>query len=211
MNQDPLTLNREHEARMEQYYQFHARMYDATRWRFLSGRSTILQHAARLSQPQRVLEVGCGTGRNLCEMSRLFPQAELTGLDIAAAMLQQAEQKLRPRSPHIHLQQGDYGQPLRGDFDLVLFSYSLTMMNPGWESVLRTALADLRPGGHLAVVDFHDSHWPIFKQWMSINHVRLNGHIQPVLQNLFSSLLNQTIPAYLGLWYYLLFVGVKPE
>ncbi|MBK9054941.1 MAG: class I SAM-dependent methyltransferase, partial [Chloroflexi bacterium] len=28
---------------MERYYQFHARLYDATRWSFLFGRSTILQ------------------------------------------------------------------------------------------------------------------------------------------------------------------------
>lgn len=211
MTSDPLTANREQEARMEQYYRFHARLYDATRWSFLFGRSALLRQAARLSQPRRVLEVGCGTGRNLREMSRLFPQAELTGLDIAAAMLQRAEQKLRPRSPHIQLQHGDYHQPLRGDFDLVLLSYSLTMMNPGWESVLRTAHADLRPGGHIAVVDFHDSRWPIFKRWMGINHVYLDGHLQPVLQDRFSPLLNQTRPAYLGFWHYLLFIGVKPE
>ena len=211
MTRDPFTATSEQEARMERYYPFHARLYDATRWSFLFGRSTILQQTARFTQPRRVLEVGCGTGRNLREMSRLFPQAELTGLDIAAAMLQRAERNLRPRSPHIHLQQGAYHQPLRGDFDLVLLSYSLTMMNPGWEAVLQIAHADLSPGGHIAVVDFHDSHWPIFKRWMGVNHVRLDGHLRPVLQDLFPPRLNQSRPAYLGLWHYLLFIGIKPE
>ena len=35
----------------------------------------------------RVLEVGCGTGRNLVSALRRFPQAEFYGMDISSEML----------------------------------------------------------------------------------------------------------------------------
>ena len=70
-----------------------------------------------------------------------------------------------------------YDQPLSSEapFDLVVFSYALSMFNPGWEEALAAALGDLSPGGALAVVDFHDSPLPAFKRWMGLNHVRPGG------------------------------------
>ncbi len=44
-------------------------------------------------QPQRILDVGCGTGRLTKELSTRYPKAELIGLDIAHGMLQQARGK----------------------------------------------------------------------------------------------------------------------
>ena len=47
------------------YYALHSRIYDATRWTFLFGRESILRRSAKIAAPERILEVGCGTGRNL--------------------------------------------------------------------------------------------------------------------------------------------------
>jgi hypothetical protein len=38
-----------------------------------------------------------------------------------------------------------------------VFSYCLSMIDPGWQQALDAALCDLQPGGLLAVVDFHDT------------------------------------------------------
>jgi S-adenosylmethionine-diacylgycerolhomoserine-N-methlytransferase len=86
------------------------------------------------------------------------------------------------------------------------------MFNPGWEAALAAAAADLVPGGAMAVVDFHNSPVPLFKRWMGLNHVRLDGHLLPRLQSRFLADADDYCinPACLGLWSYFLFLGQNP-
>ena len=74
-------------ARMEGYYRLHAQIYDATRWSFLFGRKTLIRRVAAMTQPATILEIGCGTGKNLLTLAKTFPQARLFGLDISESML----------------------------------------------------------------------------------------------------------------------------
>ena len=83
------------------------------------------------------------------------------------------------------------------------------MINPGWQELLEQAQKDLKPGGHIAVVDFHQSSFSGFKKWMGVNHVEMNGHLLPVLEKLFTSTQKEIKSAYFGIWQYLLFVGKK--
>jgi S-adenosylmethionine-diacylgycerolhomoserine-N-methlytransferase len=198
--------------RMEEYYRLHARIYDATRWSFLFGRNTIVALAAQhMPRPRAVLEVGCGTGVNLLRLCKAFPEAEIVGLDVADSMLQMARKNLGPRRDRVRLLHASYDRPLfaRPHFDLIVCSYSLTMINPGWEQVIAHAHADLAPGGAVAVVDFHDSALPPFKRWMGVNHVRMDGHLLPELEARFAPRERQVRTAYGGVWQYLLFVGTK--
>jgi S-adenosylmethionine-diacylgycerolhomoserine-N-methlytransferase len=87
-----------------------------------------------------------------------------------------------------------------------VFSYALSMFNPGWEQALAAARADLSPGGTLAVVDFHDSPFPAFKRWMGLNHVRLEGHLLPGLEQWFPGGRGTVRQAYGGLWSYFFFL-----
>jgi S-adenosylmethionine-diacylgycerolhomoserine-N-methlytransferase len=201
----------EQAARMERYYQLHAAIYDATRWSFLFGRRAIVQHIASMTRPQTVLEVGCGTGVNLRALHAAFPAALLTGVDVAPAMLAEARENLHDLSGSVGLIQTPYDRPLRPrrPFDLVLCSYSLTMINPGWEAAIDAAYHDLAPGGLLAVVDFHDSPVPAFTRWMGVNHVRMDGQLLPVLEAQFTPRLREVRAAYGGFWRYLLFIGEK--
>lgn len=43
-------------------------------------------------QPERVLDLGVGTGRNLSLLAKRYPKAQMLAVDIAPAMLQQAKQ-----------------------------------------------------------------------------------------------------------------------
>ena len=196
---------------LQAYYQLHSKIYDLTRWSFLFGRQAIVDAAvdvaARAQQPQRILEVGCGTGKNLLTLKNRFPQASITGLDLSAEMLKVARKNTNAT---VTFQQGAYGTvPQPHQYDLILFSYALTMFNPGWEAAIEQAYADLRPGGMIAIVDFHDSRLVAFKRWMGVNHVRMDGHLLPKVNQHFSAKVVKVNPAYGGLWAYLLFVGEK--
>ena len=61
-------------VRMDRMYRRQRYIYDATRKFYLLGRdATIAELGARASDS--VLEIGCGTGRNLVKMARRYPQA----------------------------------------------------------------------------------------------------------------------------------------
>jgi len=200
---------------LQQYYKWHARIYDLTRWSFLFGRSRTVRLAARAlcpgggnGLPPRILEVGCGTGRNLAALARALPAARLTGVDLCASMLEKA-QAVQQRHARTTLVQAAYAPGLlpRAGFDLVLFSYSLSMFNPGWDEALDTARHHLRSGGLVAVVDFQHTRLDPFAAWMGLNHVRMDNHLLPALQQRFQPVHIDSRPAYAGLWNYFTFLG----
>jgi S-adenosylmethionine-diacylgycerolhomoserine-N-methlytransferase len=108
-----------------------------------------------------VLEIGCGTARNLMLAARHYPDARLFGIDISAEMLKSAEATISKNriGDRVRLAQGDATRfdacNLFGvaQFDRVFFSYSLSMI-PGWEAALDQAIQAVAPGGELHVVDF---------------------------------------------------------
>jgi S-adenosylmethionine-diacylgycerolhomoserine-N-methlytransferase len=198
--------------RMEHYYRFHSKIYDATRWTYLFGRDTLIEKIVANRWPTHILEVGCGTGVNLVNLQRRLPQAALVGVDTSAAMLQVARRKLASiNAPQVELKHIAYQQPLNltRPFDVVVFSYALSMFNPGWEQAIAAAWADLTPGGLLAVVDFHDSPWTLFKRWMACNHTRLAGHLLPHLTAYCQAPDVEMRQAYGGGWSYFIFMGQK--
>lgn len=195
---------------LERYYQFHSRIYDATRWSFLFGREEVLLRAACVSNPRRILEVGCGTGRNLPGLCKRFPQAHITGVDLSEQMLAIAAKKVS--ADKTTLLRRSYSAPMHQNekpFDLVLFSYALSMFNPGWEQAIDAAWEDLAEGGCIAVVDFSDSYFSWFRHWMGVNHVRMEGHLWPYLSQKFTPLLDERFSAYGGVWNYGIFIGRK--
>ncbi|MGM0453310.1 MAG: class I SAM-dependent methyltransferase [Thermodesulfobacteriota bacterium] len=195
---------------VEKYYRIHSRIYDVTRWSFLFGRDRLIQEIARIDHPASVLEVGCGTGKNLAAMARRFPAAQLTGLDLSNEMLSIAEKKLGNAGYPVALMNRSYRQPVYPDqFDLVVFSYALSMFNPGWRQAIWSASRDLCSGGLIAVVDFHDSPVCAFKKWMGVNHVRMDGHLSGLLRDTFEPIFFQIYTAYFGMWRYVIFIGRK--
>ena len=197
-------------ASLKGYYRFHSLIYDATRWSFLFGRGRILRELpACCPSPNRILEVGCGTGRNLKTLCELYPRATITGLDLSEDMLRIARKKLAPFGDRVQWRQQIYDQPISTGkpFDLILFSYALSMFNPGWDGAIRAALADLSGSGCLGVVDFESSPLGWFRRWMGVNHVRMESHLLPFLREHSHPVVDRVLPAYGGCWNYFLFVG----
>ncbi len=183
---------------LEGYYRWHSQIYDLTRWAFLFGRVDLVRHAAKRLTPKRILEIGCGTGQNLRQLHRAFPDAEIVGVDLSPDMLAIARRKV----PGVTLRQGAYLAPVGNGqpFDLILISYCLTMINPGHDAVLQTCLADLSADGQIAVVDFHSSGFSWFRRWMAVNHVRMEGQILAWFAASSLHVDSQLKSAYGGLW-----------
>ncbi len=195
------------------YYRFHAKIYDATRWSFIFGRQGIIDRLKAVTpSPQNILEIGCGTGTNLLALAKTFPNAQLTGLDLSEDMLQRASKRVATLQPQVTLKHQLYDAPLsEGAYDVVLFSYCLTMINPGWEAVLQHVQRDLAPNGVIAVVDFHDTPFGFFRRWMGVNHVAFNGHLFPALQAQFGGIQAEECKAYGGVWRYFYFIGTPKK
>jgi len=208
-----MSATAENQSSLASYYRWHARIYDLTRWAFLFGRGKLIRSAAsQISMPTRILEIGCGTGKNLVELAERFPKAQIIGLDLSRDMLDRARVKAKHYGSRIGLLHRPYDAPVAvgAKFDLIVMSYSLSMINPGFDEVLRLCREDLSERGMVAVVDFHKSRWDWFRRWMGVNHVRMEGQILDLLRQHFQPLICEVRHGYGDLWRYLVFVG-KPS
>jgi len=200
-----------HSQKMTGYYRFQSKIYDATRWSFLFGikrlvRKLPIESTANIT----ILGVGCGTGANLLGLANRFPNAQLIGIDVSDDMLRLSKKKTKPFADRVTLLEGYYGQlPLPTQPDVIIFSYCLTMVNPGWDKLIEQAHTDLKPGGLIGVTDFHASSVNGFKKHMGNHHVRMDGHLLPVLEQHFTTLQSDVKKAYAGLWEFVHYVGKK--
>jgi S-adenosylmethionine-diacylgycerolhomoserine-N-methlytransferase len=146
--------------RMNRMYRRQRYIYNGTRRYYLLGRDQLIDRL----QPEpsaSVLEIGCGTGRNLVHAAGLYPDARFFGIDVSTEMLTSAISAISRRglTKRIRVAHGDatafdpqvlFGVPR---FDHVMISYSLSMI-PDWRRVLQLAAGHLKPGGRLHIVDF---------------------------------------------------------
>jgi S-adenosylmethionine-diacylgycerolhomoserine-N-methlytransferase len=185
-----------HDRLMNAIYRNQRYIYDATRKYYLLGRDRLIDE---LDVPAggTVLEVACGTGRNLIRAARRFPQAQLYGFDISTEMLATARGNIARAglADRITLAQGDatdfdgraaFG---RDGFDRVMISYSLSMI-PDWRAALDCAYGQTAPGGQLAVVDFGTQTglpgWfgAGLQRWLGLFHVTPRADLQHAMHDL---------------------------
>ena len=149
--------------KMNRMYRWTRHVYDSTRRYYLLGRDEMLDQIA--TRPAgNVLEIGCGTARNLRVLDSKAPHHSLYGLDASLAMLATAREKLEQAgcTERVRLAQG-LAQDLHpkkqfgvdASFDVIFFSYVLSMI-PTWDESLQAALDHLAPDGRLYIVDFWD-------------------------------------------------------
>ena len=149
-----------HAELMDGVYRHQRHVYDLTRRYYLLGRDRLIA-GLELPEGGSVLEIGCGTGRNLIAVAKRYPAARLYGLDISSQMLATAGRAIAAEhlDDQIRLAEGDatafdtealFGQ---ARFDRVFLSYAVSMI-PGWERAIEQAAAALALGGSLHVVDF---------------------------------------------------------
>ena len=111
--------------------------------------------ALKLASGDRVMEIGCGTGRNLRFLREAVgTDGRVYGVDLSGGMLAKAR-ALSDRNSwsNVSLVRGEalvYTAPER--LDGILFSLSYNTM-PHHRQVLRHALTQLRPDGRIVIMD----------------------------------------------------------
>jgi S-adenosylmethionine-diacylgycerolhomoserine-N-methlytransferase len=177
-------------AAMDRMYRNQRHLYDATRKYYLLGRDLLIDRL-RPQPGMRVLEIGCGTGRNLIRAARQYPHARFYGIDISNEMLATAREQiaLAGLSSRIQVAQADatdfdseflFGIAL---FERALLSYTLSMI-PRWHAVLEQATASLAASGEMHVVDFGAQEglpaWfgQLLRHWLGLFHVTPRAELE---------------------------------
>jgi len=150
--------NGSHAQNLEAFYAAQASDYDRFRERLLHGRAELIADlAANLPPRAHVVELGGGTGRNLDFFgARLADVGCFDLVDLCPALLARARERLA-RHDNVLVVEADATtfEPV-AKVDCVYFSYALTMI-PDWRAAIANAVAMLKPGGILGVVDFYCS------------------------------------------------------
>ncbi len=178
--------------RMDRMYRPQRHIYDLTRRYYLLGRDRLIAELG--AQPgQSILDIGCGTGRNLALIGQRYPAIRLFGLDAAQPMLEIAARKLERAAVRARLARGVaeeldpqalFGHA--GGFDHITISYCLSMVD-GPELAVRAAVSHLAPGGTLHIVDFGDMAglpgWfrGAMAAWLAKFHVRYRPEVAATL------------------------------
>lgn len=185
-----------HTGLMDRIYRRQRHVYDLSRKYYLLGRDRLIED---LDPPPagRVLEIGCGTARNLVAVARRHPAAPLFGIDLSQEMLDTARRRLEREelADRIRLAHADatgfdpallFGVPA---FSRIFFSYTLSMI-PDWERALAHSVRWLQPGGELHLVDFGGQErlprWfrGGLRQWLAAFHVRPRDTLETALARL---------------------------
>lgn len=175
----------DHAGLMDRVYRLQSKFgfYDATRKYYLLGRDPMIE-ALAVPPGATVLEIGCGTGRNLVMVGNRYPRARLFGVDISREMLGAAEKaihsaKMTDRTQLAFADAATFDARAtfaRHSFERIYISYAVSMI-PAWERVIDRAIAMLAPGGELHIVDFGDldGQAPLMKSmlytWLRWYHV----------------------------------------
>jgi S-adenosylmethionine-diacylgycerolhomoserine-N-methlytransferase len=192
------TINWPNEAtrRMNRMYRRQRHIYDGTRRYYLLGRDQLIARL-RPAAGATVLEIGSGTGRNLIQAARKYPNAKFFGIDVSTEMLTSAISAIARSglNGQIRVAHGDATafdpQTILGmaSFDHVMISYSLSMI-PDWQSVLQRAASSLRDGGSLHIVDFGNQQGlprtvrTLLRRWLAMFDVTPRDDLEGALNRL---------------------------
>jgi S-adenosylmethionine-diacylgycerolhomoserine-N-methlytransferase len=180
-----------HAGLMDGMYRYQRHIYDLTRKYYLLGRDKTIR-GLDVPKGGTLLEVGCGTGRNLALAHKRFPDARLYGLDISQEMLISARKTFATKAtlPDFRVADATAFTPREfgaAGFDRILISYALSMI-PDWERAIDAAIAALNPGGQLHIVDFGQQEglpgWfrALLQGWLTKFHVTPRANLREVLE-----------------------------
>ena len=148
---------------------------------------------------RRILDLGCGAGQLTTTLGRVYPTAEVIGVDTDPRAITKARTRaLESKRGNVEFRVGDITEGLPdGPFDLIYASLVLLHVRD-YAPVLRAAYAALAPGGALWVKDLHPAietalPHPTYQRAMGLTYATLQAiGAHPNLGNELPSRLEQT-------------------
>jgi ubiquinone/menaquinone biosynthesis C-methylase UbiE len=109
--------------------------------------------------PQTILDLGCSVGMSTFAMQAVYPDAQLTGLDLSPYFLSianyRAEQQQSPQVNWVHAA-GESTDLPANSYDLVsLFLICHELPQTATREIFAEAKRLLKPGGHIAIMDMN--------------------------------------------------------
>ncbi len=177
-------------------YRYQRYFYDFTRKYYLLGRDKLIAEM-NVQDGENVLEIGCGTGRNLAILAKKYRGANFFGLDASVEMLKTANKKIdKNKLENVILKTAladdfsfDKTFNLAKPFDTIFFSYSISMI-PTWKESIANTLENLKTGRSFYIVDFYDQRdlpvgfQKLLQTWLKQFHVKYPQELIPHLKKL---------------------------
>src|SRR5580692_6615445 len=179
---------------MNRTYRHQRHFYDFTRKYYLLGRDRMIAQLAPRTG-DAVLEIGCGTGRNLATAAARYPDARWYGVDVSTEMLTSAITRIaraglasQIRVAHADATRLDPASLFGvARFERIFISYSLSMI-PDWKAVIDGSISILPPGGELHIVDFGGQRRlpgvfrALLRRWLALFHVTPRDDLEAALR-----------------------------
>ena len=112
----------------------------------------------RLPPSARLLDVGSGGGYGSAYLSRVYPEAQVFGIDITFECRQGAHPEHGPRQP-LDVQASAPFFPFAAQSLEAVFLVMTFHCLPQPQRVIEEAARTLRPGGALVIADVNGAHW----------------------------------------------------
>lgn len=152
-----------------------------------------------LTNPKRILDVGCGSGNSTHELKKKWPNSEIVGIDNSKAMIEKAK-SLYDDTLFI-LEDATNDLSSLGKFDIIFSNASIQRI-PNHEDLIRSLYNSLEDNGILAIqlplVDevraqqalYELEHVKKYKQYLDNKNLRFNTKSTEYYYDILSSLFN---------------------
>lgn len=123
------------------------------------------------TEPNKIVELGCGGGRNIQALLRKYPDAAITGLDYSEISVKKARRVncRELRNGRCRIVQGDVSHIPFGDgmFDIAT-AFETVYFWPGPTESFREVYRILKPGGRFLIVNEADGENSHDDKWISV-------------------------------------------
>ncbi len=124
--------------------------------------------------PKRILDMGCTIGHNTLPYARLFPDAQIHGIDVAAPCLQYAHHRAEALETAVHFSQqnAEHTEFEDGSFDLIVSHAMLhETSHKAGPRIIKECHRLLRPGGvvlHMDSFGMTDPYYKYLNEWNAL-------------------------------------------